>query len=52
MQRALPTTDGRRLILSRYTQPEKDQLPLLRQLRLNLPDQPRPKITGQQPRIN
>jgi transposase len=46
----LPTTDGRRLILSRYTQPEKDQLLLLRQLRLNLPDQPRPKITGQQPR--
>jgi transposase len=48
----LPTTDGRRLILSRYTQPEKDQLLLLRQLRLNLPDQPRPKITGQQPGIN
>jgi len=48
----LPTTDGRRLILSRYTQPEKDQLLLLRQLRLNLPAQPRPKITGQQPGIN
>jgi transposase len=48
----LPTTDGRRLILSRYTQPEKDQLLLLRQLRFNLPDQPRPKITGQQPGIN
>ena len=48
----LPTTDGRRLILSRYTQPEKDQLLLLRQLRLNLPDQPRPKITGQQRGIN
>ena len=48
----LPTTDGRQLILSRYTQPEKDQLLLLRQLRLNLPDQPRPKIAGQQPRIN
>jgi len=48
----LPTTDGRWLILSRYTQPEKDQLLLLRQLRLSLPDQPRPKITGQQPGIN
>jgi transposase len=48
----LPTTDGRRLILSRYTQPEKDQLLLLRQLRLSLPDQPRPKITGPQPGIN
>ena len=48
----LPTTDGRRLILSRYTQPEKDQLLLLRQLRLNLPEQPRPKITAQQHEIN
>jgi len=48
----LPTTDGRQLILSRYTQPEKDQLLLLRQLRLTLPDQPRPKITGPQRRIN
>jgi len=48
----LPTTDGRRLILSRYTQPEKDQLLLLRQLQLNLPDQPPPKITRQQPGIN
>jgi len=48
----LPTTDGRRLILSRYTQPEKDQLLLLRQLQLNLPDQPRPKITGHQLGIN
>jgi hypothetical protein len=48
----LPTTDGRRLILSRYTQPEKDQLLLLRQLRLNLPDQPPPKITRQSSAMN
>jgi len=48
----LPTTDGRRLILSRYTQPEKDQLLLLRQLRLNLPDQPLPKITQEHCRTN
>jgi hypothetical protein len=47
----LPTTDGRTLILSRYTQPEKDQLLLLRQLRLSLPDQPVPKITPQAPLV-
>ena len=48
----LPTTDRRQLILSRYTQPEKDQLLLLKQLRLNLPDQPLPKITPEQPSIH
>jgi transposase len=42
----LPTTDGRHLILSRYTQPEKDQQLLLSRLRLALPDQPPPKITS------
>jgi transposase len=47
----LPTTDGRTLILSRYTQPEKDQQLLLRQLRLSLPDQPAPKITSQAPSV-
>jgi len=40
----LPTTDGRELILSRYTQPEKDQQLLLQQLKLRLPEQPPPKI--------
>jgi hypothetical protein len=40
----LPTTDGRYLILPRYTQPDKDQLILLSQLQLELPDQPPPKI--------
>ena len=39
----LPTTDNR--VLSRYTEPEKDQLLLLRQLKLELPAQPPPKIT-------
>jgi hypothetical protein len=38
----LPTTDGRRFILSRYTQPDKDQKLLLHQLRLTLPQQPPP----------
>jgi len=42
----LPTTDGRCLILSRYTQPEKDQQLLLSQLKLELPPQPPPKITS------
>lgn len=41
----LPTTDGRHLILSRYTHPEPDQLLLLAQLQRELPPQPPPKIT-------
>ncbi len=41
-----PTTDGRTLILSRYTQPEADQKLLLHKLNLQLPDQPPPKITS------
>jgi hypothetical protein len=40
----LPTTDGREVILTRYTQPEKDQQLLLSQLKLELPPQPPPKI--------
>ncbi len=40
----LPTTDGRVLELSRYTQPEKDLQLLLQQLQLTLPEQPPPKI--------
>lgn len=41
-----PTTDGRTLILSRYTQPEADQKLLLQKLGLQLPEQPPPKITS------
>lgn len=40
----LPTTDGRQLILPRYTQPEKELLLLLHQLNMTLPDQPPPRI--------
>ena len=40
----LPTTDGRELILPRYTQPEKDLQLLLSQLKLTLPKQPPPRI--------
>ena len=43
----VPTTDGRLLILPRYTQPEKEHLMLLHQLRLQLPAQPAPKIIQQ-----
>lgn len=40
----LPTTDGRNLILPRYTQPEKDLQLLLHLLGLTLPEQPPPRI--------
>ena len=40
----LPTSDGQRLIMSRYTQPNKDQKLLLRLLRLELPEQPVPRL--------
>jgi len=40
----LPTTDGREIVLPRYTQPEKDQQIILQQLKLTLPDQPAPKL--------
>jgi transposase len=42
----LPTTDGRELVLTRYTEPDKAQQMLLAQLQLTLPSQPPPKITG------
>lgn len=44
----LPTTDGRVLILPRYTHPEKDHQLLLQQLHLVLPAQPPPRISSQQ----
>ena len=40
----VPTTDGRVLILPRYTQPDTDQQLLLSQLKLTLPEQPPPRI--------
>jgi hypothetical protein len=42
----VPTTDGRHLVLPRYTQPEPDQRLLLQQLKLRLPEQPPPRITS------
>lgn len=42
----LPTTDGRYLIMPRYTQPETGQAMLLHKLRLTLPAQPPPRISA------
>jgi transposase len=44
----VPTTDGRELVLSRYTQPEPEHRVLLQRLQLRLPEQPPPKITASQ----
>ncbi|MGP0060117.1 MAG: hypothetical protein ACLPID_12610 [Beijerinckiaceae bacterium] len=40
----LPTTDGRTVVVSRYTKAENDQLLLLRRSKLELPARRRPKI--------
>jgi hypothetical protein len=42
----LPTTDGREVIMPRYTQPERELKILLKQLRLSLPNQPPPRVTA------
>lgn len=42
----LPTTDGRTVVLSRYTEPAADQAILLQQLKISLPAQPPPRITA------
>jgi transposase len=42
----VPTTDGRELVLTRYTQPEPELALLLEQLKLDLPAQPPPKINA------
>jgi transposase len=41
-----PTTDGRELIFTRYTQPEHDQQLVLTQLGWTLPKQPPPRLTA------
>jgi transposase len=43
----VPTTDGRELMLRRYTEPEPELTLLLDKLRLDLPLQSPPKITAQ-----
>jgi hypothetical protein len=42
----LPTTDGRELVLTRYTQPELELQLLINQLKFELPLQPPPRITA------
>lgn len=44
----LPTTDGRELLLTRYTEPEPELKLLLNKLKLALPAQPLPKIATTQ----
>ena len=44
----VPTTDGRELSLTRYTQPEPELKLLLDKLKLTLPAQPPPKISATQ----
>ena len=41
---SFPTTDGRTLTMPRYTEPEPEQAILLHQLKLNLPQQPLPRL--------
>ena len=42
----LPTTDGREIILTRYTEPERDLRLLVDRMNLALPAQPPPKIAA------
>jgi transposase len=44
----LPTSDGRWLIMPRYTEPEAEQKMLLEKLKLTLPPQPPPRIRSGQ----
>src|ERR1700726_2951380 len=45
----IPTTDGRELLLTRYTEPEPELALLLDKLKFVLPAQPEPKISAAQP---
>jgi hypothetical protein len=44
----ISTSDGRELVLTRYTEPERELKLLLERLELELPAQPPPKITTAQ----
>jgi len=43
----IPTTDGREVVLTRYTQPERELQLLMHKLKLELPAQSPPKISAQ-----
>ena len=42
----LPMTEGRQVILPRYTQPEKEVQALLNQMKLTLPEQAPPRMSA------
>jgi transposase len=42
----LPTTDGREIILTRYTQPDPEVAMILQRLKLQLPPQPPPRLNA------
>ena len=42
----LPTTDGRTVVLPRYTQPEQEHRLLRHAIKLEAPTQPKPQITA------
>ena len=42
---SFPTTDGRRLVMPRYTEPDQELALLLHHLKLVLPPQPAPRIS-------
>jgi transposase len=48
---SFPTTDGRRLTMPRYTEPDPEQALLLHHLNLILPQQPPPRITTSAPSV-
>ena len=43
----VPTTDGRWLVMSRYTQPAKAVALVLGQLKMKLPEQPPPRLSAE-----
>jgi hypothetical protein len=47
----LPTTDGRELVLTRYTEPDTDLRLLLAHMKLHLPEQPPPRIRAPQHKL-
>lgn len=48
---SFPTTNGRCLLMPRYTEPEADVALLLHQLRLSLPSQPPPRLAALTPEV-
>ncbi len=44
----IPTTDGRELVLPRYTEPAAEQAMILKPLNLKLPPQPPPRMRAGQ----